>query len=249
MFKRLAVFMLALVSCAPSAQVGPQGKSLSVATFSKGIAWGSGRTVYILQGPRFELEKINLPANLSGLAWWNEEVYASLPDANWVIRVQGVSDVRPVGRTRALSNNLIYLENGGTLDPSGNSTSYRFPGFIEDLLSVDGTDYVLASGKIYQLQEGKTTFLRNSSDAFLYAVPNGVQTAAVPTVQLRNKQFVLQGQKVLLKDLQNEVLNTWSLPSPKECHLGVVYDQVMLVCKDGFFQRFDLELNAVGSAK
>ena len=246
-FRWLAVLMVLLAGCAPTASQVAQGPRLVVSSFSRGVAWAYGRTVYVLQGPRYELEKVTLPAPVSGLAWWNEELYASLPASNWVMRVQGVSDVRPLGRARALSNNLVYLDNGEILTPAGNVTSYRLPGFIQSVTSVEQTDYVLADTRLWKLSEGKASLIRQTTDAHVYAVPGGVETARVPTVQVQNKKFTLEGQTVKLTLTDGTPMKEWKMDRARECLFGVVYDQVMLVCKDGFFQRFDLELNAVGS--
>ncbi|GGJ19955.1 hypothetical protein [Deinococcus roseus] len=248
MFKKLALLPLLLMACAPWVSQVNQGPRLVVSSFSRGVAWAYGRNVYVLQGPRYELEKVTLPAPVSGLAWWKEDLYASLPASSWVLKVQGVSDVRPLGRARALSANLVYLDNGDVLTPEGNLTAYRFPGFIQDVLSVDQTDFVLADEKLWKLDKGVASLVRKSNGPHLVAVPGGVETALVPTVQVQNKRFTLEGQTAFLKTLDGTLLKSWKLDQQRECNWGVVYDQVMLVCKDGFFQRFDLELNAVGSA-
>ncbi|GEM45108.1 hypothetical protein [Deinococcus cellulosilyticus] len=243
----LAGLLTALVSCAPTASQVNAGPSLVVSSFSRGVAWAYGRNVYVLQGPRYELEKVTLPAPVSGLAWWNQDLYASLPASNWVLRVQGVSDIRPLGRARALSANLVYLDTGDILTPAGVVTSYRVPGIIRSVTSVDQTDFVLSDTRLWKLSEGKATLIRQTTDPYVYAVSGGVETARVPTMQVQNKKYTLEGQTVRLTLTDGTPVKDWKMDQARECNFGVVYDQVMLVCKDGFFQRFDLELNAVGS--
>ena len=232
----LPLALLALLpACAPAYTAPTRDAAFRAAFSGAGVAWVSGGQACVARVPDYRPVCPRLGRAVD-VAWNGGDAWAAVPGAGLAVTLDRAARSVPAGAVAALSNTLIYRQDGSALSYEGVAAGQVAGGPSAAVTGGDGADYVVLAG---QLRRGSAV-VEAAAQPYLYATARGAATAAVPTaVGGDGDTYRLQGGQLERTDASGRV--TARTPHGPG-RVGVVGQDVVTVSAAGEIRRYTQSL-------